>query len=310
MPDDVPAGLGWPEALHPQVQALVDSDPGDAEPGDLTATRAAYAAIVDRFGGTAPAVGAVSDLVVAGVPVRLYRPLPAADGAAGVLLYVHGGGWQLGDLDGFDRVARALCAGSGHAVVSVGYRLAPEHPFPAARDDVVGVLDWVGGEGATGHGWDGDRVVLVGDSAGAQLAVVAGACRPGAAVAQVLAYPALDPTCSSTTYGVDGPMLTRSVMQRLWADYCGEEDASHPHLSPLLADGLDATPPTMLVLASHDVLRGDGEAYAAALESVGVPVEVRPCPGMAHGFLRWAGAVDEAGRSLAAMAAYAAAAIA
>jgi acetyl esterase len=313
MTQEPSAGLGWPDALHPQIQALVDGDPGDVEPGDLWALRAAYSAIVDRLGGTPPAVGACEDHCVGEVPVRVYSPRPAADGPAGVILYTHGGGWQMGDLDGFDRVARALCAGSGQHVVSVDYRLAPEHPFPAARDDVVAALDWARGPGAEEHGWDGARVVVAGDSAGAQLAVVAARCRPEAVCAQILAYPALDATCSSPTYArlAGAPMLSREVMQQLWDDYCAGEDPRHPDLSPLLADdGHAGAPPTLLVLPSHDVLRGDGEAYAALLREAEVAVEVRECPGMVHGFLRWAGAVDEAGRSLAAMAAYAAAAIA
>jgi acetyl esterase len=313
MSQEASAGLGWPDALHPQIQALVDGEPGDVEPGDLWALRAAYAAIVDRLGGTPPAVGACDEASASGVPVRVYTPRPAADGPAGVIVYAHGGGWQMGDLDGFDRVGRALCAGSGQHVVSVDYRLAPEHPFPAARDDVITALDWARGPGAQDYGWDGTRIVMSGDSAGGQLAVVAARARPGVVCAQLLAYPALDATCSSPTYErlATAPMLTREVMRQLWDDYCGQEDPRHPDLSPLLADDRCAgAPPTMLVLPSHDVLRGDGEAYAALLQEAGVPVDVRDCPGMVHGFLRWAGAVDEAGRSLAAMGAYAAAAIA
>jgi acetyl esterase len=311
--DQPSAGLGWPGALHPQVQAIVDGDPGDVEPADLWALRAAYTAIVDRLGGTPPAVGASDEACAGTVPVRIYTPRPAADGPAGVIVDAHGGGWQMGDLDGFDRVARALCAGSGQHVVSVDYRLVPEHPFPAARDDVVAALDWASGPGATARGWDGARIVVAGDSAGAQLAVVAARKRPGCVCAQVLAYPALDATCSSPTYArlATAPMLTREEMAHLWQDYCGEQDPRHPDLSPLLAgDGHAGAPPTLLVLPSHDVLRGDGEAYAALLRTAGVDVEVRECPGMVHGFLRWAGAVDEAGRSLAAMGAYAAATIA
>lgn len=313
MTQDASAGLGWPDALHPQIQALVDGEPQDVEPGDLWALRAAYGAVVDRLGGTPPAVGASDEACVGDVPVRVYTPRPAADGPAGVIVYTHGGGWQMGDLDGFDRVARALCAGSGQRVVSVDYRLAPEHPFPAARDDVIAVLDWVAGTGAAAHGWDPARVVVAGDSAGAQLAVVAARARPGAVCGQVLAYPALDATCSAESYTLhaSAPMLTREVMGRLWDEYAAGADPRDPDLSPLLAtDGHERTPPTLIVLPSHDVLRGDGEAYASLLEDAGVAVTIRECPGMVHGFLRWAGAVDEAARSLAAMGAFAAEAIA
>jgi acetyl esterase len=302
--DETAADLG----LHPQIQVVVDGDPGDAEPSDLLALRAAYAAIADHLGGIPPAVASVGDDLVDGVPARIYRPLPEADGPAGVVVYTHGGGWQLGDLDGFDRVARALCAATGHHVVSVDYRLAPEHPFPAARDDVLRVVDWAGGAGAAAYGWDGARVVVAGDSAGAQLAVVAARARPGAVRAQVLAYPALDATLGGASYArfAGGPMLTRAVMARLWREYCGDADPRHPDLSPLLAAEHAGTPPTFIVLASHDVLRDDGLAYAQALREAGVHVQVRDCDGMVHGFLRWAGAVDEAGESLAAMGAFAA----
>ncbi|MCW3015403.1 MAG: hypothetical protein JWO02_2495 [Solirubrobacterales bacterium] len=294
--------------LHPQVQAIVDADPGDAEPSDLLARRGAYAAIADRLGGTPPAVAAVADDRVGAVGVRVYRPLPEAEAIAGVIVYAHGGGWQLGDLNGFDRVAHALCAASGHHVVSVDYRLAPEHRFPAARDDVLDVVDWAGGAGADAYGWDGRRLVVAGDSAGAQLAVVAARERPGPICAQVLAYPALDATLSGASYTrfASGPMLTRAAMARLWRDYRGDEDPRHPHLSPLLATAHGGTPPTCIVLASHDVLRDDGLTYAGRLRAAGVTVEVRDYAGMVHGFLRWAGAVDAAGTALAAMGAFAA----
>ena len=312
------AGAGAPAAgpgpLNPQVQAIVDADPTDNEPGDLVAVRGAYAAIAERLGGSPPTVAAVADdTVTTGavppVPVRVCRPDPPAAGRAGVVVFCHGGGWQLGDLDGFDRVARALCAGSGHHVVSVEYRLAPEHPFPAARDDVVAVLDWASGPGAAAYGWDGRHVVLAGDSAGAQLAILAGQARPEAVCGQVLGYPALDPWCAGASYTTfeHGPMLTREVMVTLWADYLAATDPDDPALTVLRPGGagLAAAPSTLVVLASHDVLRDDGLAYAAALGEVGVPVEVRDCAGTVHGFLRWAGAVDAAGEALAAMGAFA-----
>jgi len=293
--------------LHPQVQAIVDAAPDGAKETSLAVSRRAYAAVADRLGGVPASVAAVTDDVVGAVPIRLYRPLAPARGAAGVIVYAHGGGWQLGDLDGFDPVARALCAGSGHHVVSVDYRLAPEHPFPAARDDVVRVVDWAAGAGAAAYGWDAERLAVAGDSAGGQLAVVAARARPEGVRAQVLAYPTLDATLNGATYTrfADGPMLTRAKMAGLWLGYAAGADPRHPDLSPLLAADHMGTPPTLIVLASHDVVRDDGLAYAARLREARVPVAVRDCPGMVHGFVRWAGAVDEAGRTLAAMGAFA-----
>lgn len=285
------------------------------------AARGAYAAIADRLGGVPPAVASAGDSVVRGrdgnaIPVRVYRPLPAKadpNRAEGVIVYTHGGGWRLGDLDGFDRIGRALCAGSGHHVVSVDYRLAPEYAFPSAVHDALDAFDWAtSGEGADEHGWDGTRAVVCGDSAGAQLAAVTALRRRAGVRAQMLAYPALDATLSGgsyTTFG-DGPMLSREVMERCWEDYATATDRRHPDLSPLFATNLEGAPPAFVIAASHDVLRDDALSYAERLRVAGVEVTLRDVAGHPHGYLRWAGAVDEAGASLAAMGTYAAAAIA
>ena len=143
-----------------------------------------------RLGGAPVAVGRVLDLGIErdglpAVPVRAYLPA-AAPAPCGAILWHHGGGWVIGDLDGFDHVARALCAASGQVVVSVDYRLAPEHPFPAAVEDAEAVLRWAVGPGAAALGYDGRRVVIGGDSAGGQLAALAALRAPGLARAQLL----------------------------------------------------------------------------------------------------------------------------
>lgn len=162
------------------------------------------------------------------------------------------------------------------------------------------------------YGWDGGRLVVAGDSAGGQLAAVAARWYRSDVCAQLLAYPALDATMAQDAYRrlADASMLTAEVMARCWDDYRAGHDREDPDLSPLLAGDVDGVPPALVVVASHDVLRDDGLTYAAALGAAGVPVEVRDCAGMVHGFLRWAGAVDEAGQTLAAMGGYAARALA
>lgn len=299
--------------VHPQIRALLDAEPPpaiDAAPADLASLRAAYAVTGRKLGGAPVPVGRVEDLAVdrpggPAVPVRAYRPTaPGAD--RGAILWMHGGGWVIGDLDGFDHVARELCEASGQLVVSVDYRLAPEDPFPAAVRDVEAVLRWMTGPGAAALGHDPARVAIGGDSAGGQLAALAALRAPGLARAQLLVYPALDPLMGSPAYRefAEGPMLTAAEMALCWGAYLGGADPAGA--SVMAAGDLAGAPPAWMAIAAHDPLRDDGLTYATALEAAGVPVVVEAYDDMTHGFLRWGGAVDRAHELIAWLASAAA----
>ena len=208
--------------IHPQIAALlVDEAAESPEPGpaELAEMRAGYVETARELGGDAVAVASADDLLVRRpdappVPVRVYRPTRPAH-QLGAILWFHGGGWVVGDLDGFDHVARELCEVSGQVVVSVDYRLAPEHPFPAAVDDARLVLRWACGDGAPALGIDPRRVAVGGDSAGGQLAAQAALREPGLAAVQLLVYPALDPRMASEAYRefAAGPLVTAARLR-------------------------------------------------------------------------------------------------
>jgi acetyl esterase len=227
---------------------------------------------------------------------RGYRPRVAAE-PAGALVFFHGGGWVLGDLETHDHVVRALANASGHLALHVDYRLAPEHPFPAPRDDAVAVVRWARDEGAALLGIGPARVAVGGDSAGGNLAALAALAARGDGLpplrAQVLAYPALDPAMAgdSHTEFERGPGLTRAEMEAFWGAYLGE--GARDGASPLAAN-LAGVAPAAIAVAGLDPLRDDGLAYAEALRAAGIGVEVERFDDMIHGFIRWAGAVDRA----------------
>jgi acetyl esterase len=291
---------GLPGGLHPQVASVLTSQapPAPGAGTDLAALRASYGETARRLGGIPEPVAETRDLLLDGtVPARVYRPLEPAPGPAGCALWLHGGGWVMGDLDGFDPVCRALANAGGHTVVSVDYRLAPEHPFPAGLDDARTALAWVRGPGAEELGHDPGRIVIGGDSAGGNLATVA--ARDGGARLQLLVYPVTDGELDTTSYraGTEGPLLTRAEMESCWAAYVAPGDRLGPDASPLRAapDLLATGPPAVVAVCGFDVLRDEGLAYAQKLRAAGVPTELVDFPDMVHGFLRWGGAVDRAG---------------
>ncbi|MHB8429028.1 MAG: alpha/beta hydrolase [Acidimicrobiales bacterium] len=234
----------------------------------------------------------------ADIPIRVYRQFGRGMSIPGssrpgppVIVYFHGGGWVVGDLDTHDASCRMLAAASGCMVVSAGYRLAPEWPFPAAVDDAKAVYAWVR-ERAGELGADPRRVGVMGDSAGGNLAaVVSQLSAKGslpAPTAQCLVYPALDfrlGTASIRDCG-DGFFLTREAIEYYRRTYVpSERDWLDPRASPLLAPDLGALPPTLVVTAGFDPLRDEGEAYAKALATAGVPVVHRCCDDQVHGFM-------------------------
>ena len=284
--------------LHPQIRALIDAVAGDPalDPTDLQALRAGYLRTAQELGGPAEEVAAVEDVSIAradgsALAVRAYTPQAPAQ-PPGALIWFHGGGWVMGDLDGFDHVARALANASGQVVISVDYRLAPEYPHPAAVDDGELAVRWAVGEGAVHLGFDGGRVAIGGDSAGGQVAVATALRIPQHVRAQLLVYPALDPQMNSEAYRqfAGGPMLTAGEMAAFWGAYRAGGEPSRAPGGPELA----TLPPAWVGIAGHDPLRDDGLAYAEMLWAAGVRAEVEVYQDMTHGFLRWGGAVDRA----------------
>ncbi|WP_346618453.1 alpha/beta hydrolase [Blastococcus montanus] len=235
-------------------------------------------------------VGAVEDRTVPGAAgdlrARVYRP--EGDGPVPTVLFFHGGGWVIGDLDTHDNMARHICRGSGAVVIAVDYRLAPEHPFPAAADDAVAAARWVAGH--LGELGGNDRLGLAGDSAGGNLAAVVAQTlhADGTPLAgQFLIYPAVDAEGEypSRTENATGYFLEKETMDWFYGHYAGAwDDAKDPRLSPLHGSDLSGLPPAVVVTAEYDPLRDEGEAYGEALRAAGVDAHVQRYDGMIHGF--------------------------
>lgn len=244
------------------------------------------------------------DLPAGGVPSRLYRPGPATDGPTGLLVYLHGGGWVLGDLESHDNVCHSLCRRSGHAVLSVDYRLAPEDPFPAGLDDARSALAWAASN-ADELGVDATRIAIGGDSAGANLAAVAARSAPVPLAFQLLVYPVADArmVAASYTENADGYFLTAASMKWFVELYLsgGAADADDPRVSPLLADdaSLAASPPTLVITAGFDPLRDEGIAYADRLGDLGVTTSHVHYPGQIHGFFSFGHLLGDARNAVA-----------
>jgi acetyl esterase len=290
--------------LHPQVAAAlaVRRRPTVAELGDdplagLAEMRAQMEASVDAECGPALPLPVVVDVDAGGVSCRLY----ATRADAPVFVYVHGGGWTMGSLETHDRFCRRIADRSGVAVLSVGYRLAPEHVHPAALHDVLAVLNHVRGSGAD-LGIDPARIAIGGDSAGGQLATIAARHQRDAATPldhQVLIYPVIDPMTASESHAELGDYgLDRESTALAWATFApSAADRFGPDVAPLAAD-LAGLPPTLIISAEYDVLRDENADYADALLSAGVPVVHVRYAGVNHGFARKL-AVYDAARSAA-----------
>jgi acetyl esterase len=241
-------------------------------------------------GGTQP-IGAVRRLQVGELPGRLYVPTDAATPGP-LLVFFHGGGFMYGDLDSHDAPCRFLAERSGVRVLSVDYRLGPEHRFPACHDDADAAYRWVV-EHAADLGADPTRLAVGGDSAGANLAANAAltAARENLPLAyQLLVYPVTDATHDSRSAGLfaEGFYLTQAFMDLANASYLtSETDLRDPRISPIHADLPTGLAPAYVATAGFDPLRDEGEAYAARLRAAGVPAAVSRHPGMVHGFFRW-----------------------
>lgn len=291
--------------LHPVIAAALAAAANLRPYSEMTIEQARAQAMLP-YRDTKPlvAVRSVRDLALAGpagpVPVRVYTP-PSA-GAHPLLLYFHGSGFVVLGLDSHDDLCRRLCVGSSSVVVSIDYRLAPDHKFPAAPDDCLAATRWAAQQ-ATGLGADPTRIAVAGDSAGACLAAVT-ALRlrdeGGPALrAQLLFYPVTDypsdPPASYQRYGA-GYGLTDAGMRWFWEQYLRHpSDGAHPHASPLRVQSVAGMPPSYVVVAEYDVLRDEGEAFAQRLRETGIDTVVRCAGGMNHGFLKYAGVIDQAG---------------
>jgi acetyl esterase len=292
-------------ALHPQCKAFLDMLAAAGGPGlnELPldeARKVPYQMI--ELGGPEEPVAYVETRVVPGpvpIPVRVYRPSAAQDLPA--LMYFHGGGFVICNLDTHDRTCRMLANASGCVVVSVDYRLAPEHKFPAAAEDAYSATRYVA-EHPAEFGIDPSRMAVGGDSAGGNLATVVALMardRGGPALKfQLLIYPCTDwdddDRPSMREYANDY-FLTREMMDWFADSYLPPADRRHPYASPHYANDLRDLPPAMVITCEYDPLRDQGEAYAGKLRSAGVPVVLKRYEGMIHPFVALAGIVD-AGR--------------
>ncbi len=248
------------------------------------------------------AVGAVEDRVVAGpeedIPLRIYTP--EGTPLAGALVYFHGGGWVIGDLDSHDETCRRLCQGSSARVIAVHYRRAPETTYPGAVEDCYRATAWVAAQAAE-LGIDPARIAVGGDSAGGNLAAAVALMardRSGPALAfQLLIYPvtAADFETGSYRDNAEGYLLSRRAMQWFWDQYVPDLDQRHePYAAPLAAADLSGLPPALVQTAEFDPLRDEGEAYARALAAAGGDVRTTRYDGLIHGFFGMQEAVPAA----------------
>jgi acetyl esterase len=267
----------------------------------------ALAALVDRPPpGLQPEPGGRRDVDLGdGVAVRIYRPA-APDGVVPLLLFIHGGAFVSGTLDDYDNICESMADLAGCVVISLDYRLAPEHPFPAAVEDAQRALRWVL-EQAPALGGDARRLAVMGDSAGGNLATVAatiagveGWCHP---VLQVLLYPVLDAALASPSVEqhAAAPLFSRADMEWMYGHY--GVPADDWRASPLAAQDLTGAPPTLVITADVDPARDDGLRYAERLRAAGVDVDAMNYEGMMHGFFAFAPALDKASDARARVAA-------
>ena len=285
--------------LHPEIQRLLDEM--NAMPGPpahevpIAEGRAGHAAETERLCGTGEPVAEIRDVAAPGpggdVPIRIYTP----EQADGVIAYIHGGGWIMGTLDSYDAPLTRLANAAGATVASIDYRLAPEHRFPAAVDDCLAAIRCIASQHDT---W----LVVAGDSAGGNLAAVAARRLRGELPLrlQVLIYPVTDARLNRPSHREfgEGFGLTAAQLRRVWNDYLDGADGGHPDASPLRATDLEGVAPAFILTAEADVLRDEGEAYAAALRDAGVPVELVRWPGVIHGFWRWLGCTTVAAEAI------------
>jgi acetyl esterase len=298
--------------LDPQARQVLDQLAAlGLPPNHMVSPQQARENMRNRPRVDGPEVAKVEDRSVswrdAEVPVRIYTP--AGTGPFPILIWCHGGGMVVGDLDTADPTARHLTVQAGCVTVSVDYRLAPETKFPGACDDCYAAAVWASDNAASIQG-DASRMAVGGDSAGGNLAaVVAQMARDRAnpdLAFQLLVYPmtSLDFETPSYVDNADGYLLTRDSMKWYWDQYLGaSDDPNHPYAVPSRAGSFKNLPPALVITAEFDPLRDEGEAYAKSLEADGVPTTHSRYDGMIHGFFGMSGAVDKAGQAVSEAAA-------
>ncbi len=288
--------------MDQQCRAFLQAVADQAGPDwfEMTPVRAreSFASLGDLF-GLGPTDIEVNDVELEPqLKLRIYRPQGSAGHTTPVMLYFHGGGWVLGDIQTHDALCRRFAKAVGCTLVSVDYRRAPEHPFPGPLDDCYLALQHVSRTADSLH-VDPQRIMLAGDSAGATLAAaVALRARDEQGpkiLAQILLYPVLDPACDSQSYRefATGFGLTQASMRYFWDCYLPDGQAT-PYAAPCQATSLHELPPAIIITAGYDVLRDEGESYAARLQAAGVQTIHRRYATMIHGFFHLAGAIDHA----------------
>lgn len=289
--------------LDPQAQVIIDlvnsSDFGEVS--DITPEEMREQMRAMTAAETSAPVHRVENMTIPGpvgdIPARLYAP--RADGPLPVLVWYHGGGWVIGDLETHDGICRDLANAIGCVVVSVDYRLAPEHPFPAAVDDAFAALEWVSAR-ADELGGDPARLAVGGDSAGGQLAAVTAIAARDADISlvfQLLVYPAVEHEFErpSMIENAEGYLLTREAMQWFYGHYLtNPADADDWRVTPARAKNLAGLPPALVITAEFDPLRDQGIAYADALAAAGNTVTATTYEGVFHGFFSMGAMLDRA----------------
>jgi acetyl esterase len=290
--------------LDPQARAYLDTLASAGEPPQLTMSiedaRAGFLGLA-ALAGEPLVVGSVESREIPGpesqIPVRIYTP--GGKGPFPLLVYFHGGGWVLGNLDVHDAVCRALTNAAGCITVSVDYRLAPEHKYPAAPEDCYAATYWVA-ENAGSFNGDPTHIAVGGDSAGGNLAAVVTLMardRDGPKLAyQLMIYPITNYSFDTPSYqeNARGYSLTKDDMVWFWDHYLPrEDDGKHPYASPLQAQDLSNLPPAMMITAEYDPLRDEGEQYASRLQEAGNQVTVMRYNGMIHGFFGMGAVMDQ-----------------
>jgi acetyl esterase len=268
------------------------------------------------LGGPSAAMAEVRGLKAPGpagdIPLRLYRPFGVADAGLG-LIYVHGGGWVLGDLQSHDKICRAIAAQTPCRVIAVDYRLAPEHAIPAGLNDVLAAVAWIASN-TSQLGIEPNRLAIGGDSAGGNMSAVTCLEARGGGLklcAQVLIYPSTDLTPQESLWPsrqqfAKVPPLNYEAFEWLRAHFLpkGDLDLKGERFSPLYAASHAGLPPALIVTAEYDPLRDEGKAYADRLAASGVAVRYREFPGQIHGFMEFGGILSSAGEAIGEIAGF------